>query len=78
MGMQKPISLDLILYGDSDISYVENITLFNVVPEYIVKNKRFKNNLYVHMIYKYAVYKCCIILFHFFLSLFQTGSCSYH
>ena len=44
MDIQKPISLDLILYGDSDISYVENITLFNVVPEYIVKNKRFKNN----------------------------------
>ena len=40
MGMQKPISLDLIIYGDSDISYVENITLFNihVVHEYIAKN----------------------------------------
>jgi len=44
MGMQKPISLDMILYGDSDISYVENITLFNIVHEYIVKTKRFKNN----------------------------------
>ena len=44
MGMQKPISLDLILYGDSDISYVENITLFNIVHEYIVKTKRLKNN----------------------------------
>ena len=44
MGMQKPISLDLILFGDSDISYVENITLFNIVHEYIVKNKRLKNN----------------------------------
>ena len=38
------ISLDMILYGDSDISYVENITLFNIVDEYIVKTKRFKNN----------------------------------
>ena len=44
MGMQKPIFLDMILYGDSDISYVENITLFNIVHEYIVKTKRFKNN----------------------------------
>ena len=33
MGLQKPISLDMILYGDSDI-----------VHEYIVKTKRFKNN----------------------------------
>ena len=41
MGMQKPISLDMILYGDP---YVENITLFNIVHEYIVKTKRFKNN----------------------------------
>ena len=42
MGMQKPIglSLDRIIYGDSDISYVENITLFriHVVHEYIAKN----------------------------------------
>ena len=44
MVMQKPISLDLILYGDSDISYVENITLFNIVHEYIDNTKRFKNN----------------------------------
>ena len=44
MGMQKLISLDLILYGDSDISYVENIILLNipVVHEYIAKTKRFK------------------------------------
>ena len=46
MGIQKPISLDLILYGDSDISYVENITLFNIVHEYVVKTKRFKNMIY--------------------------------
>ena len=45
MDMQKPVSLYLILYGDSDNSYVENITLFNIVHEYIVKLiKRFKNN----------------------------------
>ena len=44
MGMQRPISLDMILYGDSDISYVVNVTLFNIVHEYIVKTKRFKNN----------------------------------
>ena len=29
MGMQKRLSLHLTLYGDSDIFYVENITLFN-------------------------------------------------
>ena len=40
--MQKPISLDMILYGDSDISYVQNITLFNIVHEYIVKTKDLK------------------------------------
>ena len=38
MGIQKPISLDLILYDDS--SYVENITIFNIVHEYIVETKR--------------------------------------
>ena len=34
----------LLLYGDSDISYVENITLFDIVHEYIFKSKRLKNN----------------------------------
>ena len=44
--MQKLISLDLTLYGDSDNFYVENIILLNipVVHEYIVKTKRLENN----------------------------------
>ena len=44
MGKQKPVSLDLILHGDSYICYFENITQLNIVHEYIVKTNRFKNN----------------------------------
>lgn len=32
LGIQKPITLDLLLSGDNDISYADNIALFNFVP----------------------------------------------
>ena len=84
MGMQKPISLDLILYGDSDISYVENITLFNIVHEYIVKTKRLKIistcilyaiNLSIEMLYNFvslfASKRFLLLLIYFFFLLFS-------
>lgn len=42
MGIQKPITLDLLLSGDNYISYADNIALFIFVPEYITNTKRFK------------------------------------
>lgn len=44
LGIQKPITLDLLLSGDNDISYAEKIALFNFVHEYIANTRRFKYN----------------------------------
>lgn len=37
-----PISLDLLLYGDSSLSYNENVAIFKIVHDYILATKRFK------------------------------------
>lgn len=41
LNLQKPITLDLLLYGDNDVSYDENVKLFKLVHEYIKKSRRF-------------------------------------
>lgn len=37
-----PISLDLLLYGDSSLPYKENVAIFKIVHDYILATKRFK------------------------------------
>ena len=43
LDLQKLVTLDLMLFGDDDISYDENTLLlvFKLVHNYIVKSKRF-------------------------------------
>lgn len=36
-----PISLNLLLFGDSNISYANNMKLFDCVHRYISQTKRF-------------------------------------
>lgn len=41
LDLQKPVTLNVLLFGDDDISYDENTVLYKLVNNYIVKSNRF-------------------------------------
>ena len=42
MGLHQPVTLNMLLCGDSNISHSENIAWFSFIHTYILQTKRFR------------------------------------